>query len=131
MRISLSQSLVGVLLILRLDNAVATDSLTDSNTIIQSKGAAIKGKSLYLTNCQQCHDADGRALANIDVVAADLTAPDTWHYGTEPGKIFNNIKQGAGLSMPAYGNSLSDEEIWHIVAHILNIGPNERRPTLP
>lgn len=97
--------------------------------IVYSKSAAERGKSFYLINCQQCHDADGRALANIDFIAADLTAPETWYYGTTPLHIFRSVKFGAGLEMPPFQDSLEDETIWQIVAHILNIGPEETRPT--
>ena len=96
---------------------------------VYSKSAAVRGKSFYLINCQQCHDADGRALANIDFIAADLTAPDTWYYGTTPLHIFRSIKFGAGLEMPPFKDSLDDATIWQIVAHVLNIGPAEFRPT--
>jgi mono/diheme cytochrome c family protein len=30
--------------------------------------------------------------------------------------------------MPPFKDSLSDEMIWKIVAHVLNIGPEENRP---
>jgi len=96
-----------------------------------SQSAAKVGRSHYLINCQQCHDADGRALANIDYIAADLTAPDTWYYGTSALNIFFSIKNGAGLEMPPFKDSLTDEVIWQIVAHVLNIGPEISRPTDP
>ena len=101
---------------------------TEPSATVYSKSAAIRGKSFYLINCQQCHDADGRALANIDFIAADLTEPDTWYYGTTPLHIFRSIKFGAGLEMPPFKDSLDDETIWQIVAHVLNIGPVELRP---
>lgn len=101
----------------------------EPDPIVYSKLAAERGKSYYLINCQQCHDADGRALANIDFIAADLTAPETWYYGTTPLHIFRSIKFGAGLEMPPYKDSLEDETIWQIVAHVLNIGPKETRPS--
>jgi len=100
------------------------------SSLVYSKSAAETGKSHYLINCQQCHDADGRALANIDFIAADLTAPDTWFYGTSPLHIYRSIKYGAGLEMPPFKDSLDDDTIWLIVAHILNIGPEENRPKL-
>jgi len=96
--------------------------------LADSKSAAVRGKSHYLINCQQCHDSDGRALASIDYIAADLTAPDTWFYGTSPLNIFYSIKNGAGLEMPPFKDTLSDEVIWQIVAHVLNIGPRQFRP---
>ena len=102
---------------------------TEPDPLANSKSAAAIGKSHYLINCQQCHDADGRALANIDFIAADLTAPDTWYYGTTSLHIFRSIKFGAGLEMPPFKDSLSDETIWQIVAHVLNIGPRESRPS--
>jgi len=100
----------------------------EPSPLASSKAAAVTGKSHYLINCQQCHDADGRALANIDFIAADLTAPDTWFYGTSPLHIFRSIKYGAGLEMPPFKDSLGDDTIWLIVAHVLNIGPAESRP---
>jgi mono/diheme cytochrome c family protein len=91
--------------------------------------AAARGKSYFLINCQSCHDADGRALANIDFIAADLTAPDTWFYGDSPLHIFRSIKFGAGLEMPPFEGTIDNQTIWQIVAHILNIGPKATRPT--
>lgn len=105
------------------------DMPTEADPIVFSKSAAERGKSFYLINCQQCHDADGRALANIDFIAADLTAPDTWFYGTTPLHIFRSIKFGAGLEMPPFKDTIDDTTIWQIVAHVLNIGPEETRPT--
>ena len=110
-------------------SALAAEMPIAASPLVNSKAAAATGKSYYLINCQQCHDADGRALANIDFIAADLTAPDTWFYGTEPLHIFRSIKFGAGLEMPPFEESLDDQTIWQIVAHVLNIGPREFRPT--
>ena len=113
-----------------LGDIVAQENMpTEPSAVVYSKSAAVRGKSFYLINCQQCHDADGRALANIDFIAADLTVPDTWYYGTTPLHIFRSIKFGAGLEMPPFKDSLDDEVIWQIVAHVLNIGPAELRPT--
>tara|TARA_B100000427_G_C15355379_1_gene527329 strand:- start:313 stop:711 length:399 start_codon:yes stop_codon:yes gene_type:complete len=122
--------LVAFLTMFIVDDIVAQENMpTEPSAIVYSKSAAVRGKSFYLINCQQCHDADGRALANIDFIAADLTAPDTWYYGTTPLHIFRSIKFGAGLEMPPFKDSLDDETIWQIVAHVLNIGPTELRPT--
>jgi len=107
----------------------AAEMPLQASPLVESKAAAVAGKSHYLINCQQCHDADGRALASIDYIAANLTAPDSWYYGTEPLHIFRSIKFGAGLEMPPFKDTLNDETIWQIVAHVLNIGPREHRPT--
>ena len=77
---------------------LAQEGMPDkADPMIKSKSVAVVGKSHYLINCQQCHDADGRALANIDFIAADLTAPDTWFYGVTPLHIFRSIKFGGGF----------------------------------
>lgn len=108
---------------------VAAEMPLQADALAFSRSAAAAGKSHYLINCQQCHDADGRALANIDHIAADLTAPGTWYYGASALNIFRSIKFGAGLEMPPFKDTLNDELIWQIVAHVLNIGPKETRPT--
>ena len=126
----LSKFLAGLICVLLGQVVLAQESMPDkADPMIKSKSVAAVGKSHYLINCQQCHDADGRALANIDFIAADLTAPDTWFYGVTPLHIFRSIKFGAGLEMPPFSDSLEDETIWQIVAHVLNIGPRETRPT--
>jgi len=116
-------------IILAMPAAAQEDAMpSEPNALAFSKTAANSGKSHYLINCQQCHDADGRALTNIDFIAADLTAPGTWYYGTTPLSIFRTIKFGASLQMPPFKDSLGDETIWKIVAHVLNIGPQASRP---
>lgn len=124
--------LVGVaplLLSIISQTSLAADMPAEIDPMAYSKSAAARGKSYFLINCQSCHDADGRALANIDFIAADLTAPDTWFYGDSPLHIFRSIKFGAGLEMPPFEGTIDNQTIWQIVAHILNIGPKATRPT--
>ena len=102
---------------------------SDVSPLASSKAAAQKGKATYLRLCQYCHGFDGKAMENIDFQAANLTDPSAWKYGTEPINIFNSIKFGVGLDMIAFKTKASDDEIWEMVAFILSIGPEERRPT--
>ena len=96
--------------------------------IATSKTMAQQGKATYLRLCQYCHGFDGKALANIDFLATNLTDLSGWKYGTDAASIFNSIKNGAGDDMPAFSSKLSDEQIWQLVAFVLSIGPQERRP---
>jgi mono/diheme cytochrome c family protein len=96
--------------------------------LANSKAAAKAGKATYLRLCQYCHGADGKALENIDFEATNLTDPSRYKYGTEAAQIFNSIKNGAGDDMLPFKDKASDEQIWQLVAFILSIGPDERRP---
>lgn len=110
-------------------SSMAADELpSEVSPLVNSKSAAEAGESYFLINCQQCHDADGRGLTATDFISADLTVPDRFFYGATPMLIFRSVKYGAGLQMPPFRDSLEDETIWQIVAHIRNIGPEETRP---
>jgi cbb3-type cytochrome c oxidase subunit III len=103
-------------------------SAADVSPIANSKAAAQKGKATYLRLCQYCHGFDGKAHENIDFQATNLTDLSVWKNGTDPQSIFNSIKNGSGDDMPAFKTKASDEEIWQMVAFILSIGPEDRRP---
>lgn len=96
--------------------------------LANSKAAAKAGKATYLRLCQYCHGADGKALENIDFEATNLTDPSRYKYGAEAAQIFNSIKNGAGDDMLPFKDKATDEQIWQLVAFILSIGPEERRP---
>jgi mono/diheme cytochrome c family protein len=108
--------------------SVSAALAADVDPIASSKAAAQKGKATYLRLCQYCHGFDGKAHENIDFQATNLTELAGWKHGVEPLNIFNSIKSGAGDDMPAFKSKASDEEIWQLVAYVLSIGPDERRP---
>src|SRR5262245_40777848 len=81
------------------------------------------GKATFLRLCAECHDEDGKALAQMMGPAADLTDPNRWKYGTDDAHVFRSIRDGAGTAMPVFGNQLSPEQIWEIVNFIRSIGP--------
>ena len=96
--------------------------------LANSKAAAKAGKATYLRLCQYCHGADGKALENVDFEATNLTDPTRYQYGAEPTQMFNSIKNGVGDDMLPFKDKATDEQIWQLVAFILSIGPDERRP---
>ena len=98
------------------------------NPVPYSKESIARGKAVYLPNCQLCHEEDGRARGSAIAVAADLTDPDRWKYGTSDGQIFSTIKNGGGDNMPPFKGDLKDQEIWDLVNFIRNIGPESKRP---
>jgi mono/diheme cytochrome c family protein len=98
------------------------------NPIAYSPSSIARGKSLFLQNCQTCHDEDGRARSAAIAIAADLTDPDRWKFGTGDAQVFASIKNGAADAMPPFGGDLKDDQIWDIVNFIRSIGPESKRP---
>jgi len=88
-----------------------------------SPQSTAKGKATFLRLCTECHDEDGKALAQTLAPAADLTDPTRWKYGTGDAYVFRSIRDGAGAAMPVFGNQLKDEDIWNLVNFIRSIGP--------
>lgn len=93
-----------------------------------SSASVARGKTYYLQNCQSCHDEDGRARSAAVAIAADLTNPDRWKFGSSDAQVFKTIKSGAAEAMPPFGSDLKDDQIWDIVNFIRSIGPESKRP---
>ncbi len=87
------------------------------------------GKATFQRLCAECHDEDGKALAQMMGPAADLTDPSRWKYGTSDAHVFRTIRDGAGTAMPVFGNQLSGEQLWEIVHFIRSIGPASLKPS--
>jgi len=99
-----------------------------ANPVPYSPASIARGKSHFLQNCQSCHDEDGRARSAAVAIAADLTEPARWKFGTSDAQVFSTIKKGAGDNMPPFGADLKDEQIWDIVNFIRSIGPEGNKP---
>jgi mono/diheme cytochrome c family protein len=99
------------------------------NPVPYASTSIAKGKATYLRLCPECHDDDGKALAQTLAPAADLTDPGRWKFGTGDAHVFRSIHDGAGAAMPVFGNQLKDEDIWDIVNFIRSIGPASLQPS--
>ena len=93
-------------------------AMRDRNPVSYAPESVARGKSLYLQNCQSCHDEDGRARSAAVAIAADLTDPSRWKFGTSDGQLFKTIKDGAAEAMPPFGVDLKDPQIWDVVNFI-------------
>jgi len=96
----------------------------------------VRGQSLYAHNCASCHGANLEGQPNWrspDANAVLLAPPHdgtghTWHHDDE--LLFEYTKLGGntalevrGVSgfnsgMPAFGETLTDDEIWDVLAYI-------------
>jgi copper transport protein len=96
----------------------ATDNLI--NPFPPTADSLETGQRLYGANCQSCHGVAGRGdgpqAAGLDPPPADLVT----HVPLHPdGALFGYIQNGIpGTAMPALGDKLTNEEIWHIVNYI-------------
>lgn len=96
------------------------DGVPERNPIPPTSESVAAGLSLYDIHCQLCHGTeglgDGPASAGLNPPVADLVV----HVPLHPDRaLFDFIHDGiGGAAMPALGEILSDDEIWHLVNYI-------------
>lgn len=102
-----------------------------------------RGKPVYANHCAACHGVrlEGQPDWRNKLPSGRMPAPPhdatghTWHHpdpvlfgitkhGLIPGKY---APPGYQSDMPAYGGSLSDEDIWAVLAYIKSSWPQEIR----
>lgn len=94
-----------------------------TNPFAGDAAAATAGATLYSSNCSGCHGPDGgptTASNNKDLRIAAAMVTD--------GYLFTIVEKGGpgvGLSasMPPYGGSLSEDEIWQVATHVRTLAP--------
>ena len=93
-----------------------------------------KGKALFVHYCAHCHglsgDGDGFNAEFLDKEPAELSSPKFQAKKTNH-QIFKVInKGGAGVRkshlMPVFGKTLSEAEIWALVAYIRSLGEDDQ-----
>ena len=99
------------------------------NPVPYSSPSIAKGKNTFVRLCAECHDDDGKALAQTLAPATDLTDPSRWKSGTSDAHLFRSIRDGAGAAMPVFGSQLSSDDMWNIVNFIRSIGPALSQPS--
>ena len=105
----------------------------------------VAGQSLYADNCASCHGANLEGQPNWQSPNADgvLPAPPhdrtghTWHHDDE--LLFEYTKLGGAAAlevrgvtgfksgMPAFNETLTDDDIWDILAYIRSTWPERER----
>lgn len=91
-----------------------------------TKGDPAKGKEKFELICASCHGpggkGDGPAAAALDPKPRDLSDPAYVSTLTDE-HIFKTVKEGGasvGKSplMPAWGGTLTDDDIWNVIAYV-------------
>ena len=105
----------------------------------------VAGQSLYANNCASCHGANLEGQPNWQSAGADgvLPAPPhdrtghTWHHDDE--LLFEYTKLGGAAAlevrgvtgfnsgMPAFNETLTDDDVWDILAYIRLTWPERER----
>ncbi len=99
-----------------------------------------QGRPLYLHYCAHCHgisgDGDGYNAEWLDKEPAELSDPQ-FIAKKKNSQIYRVIKFG-GLGvkkshlMPLFGHTLSEEEVWSLVAYVRHLAGDQDHPvTLP
>jgi mono/diheme cytochrome c family protein len=99
-------------------------SLQVPSGLLTSRVAQEAGADVFAANCAICHgeNGDGHGLRKEGVVPppADLRQPP-WSEPTHAARTFAAIRDGVrGTAMPAWP-SLSDQQIWNVVAYIISL----------
>jgi mono/diheme cytochrome c family protein len=92
------------------------DVLYYAVTFATSPEEVAKGKRLFMANCVSCHGeaGDGSGLAG----AANFT-DQAFMSSEDPAEFFEKIGEGvSGTAMPAWGETLSEDEIWALVNYV-------------
>lgn len=92
--------------------------------LLSSRAAKEAGADIFAAHCAICHGekGDGHGLRKEGLVppAADLKQPP-WSEHAHATRTFTAIRDGVrGTAMPAWP-SLSDEQIWNVVAYIISL----------
>lgn len=86
-------------------------------------GDPVSGREIYVNTCIRCHGIDGKGALGIKLVPppADLTSLTV--QSRLDGTLFRRIHEGKpNTAMGAWKYSLSDEEIWDVLAYVRTLG---------
>lgn len=86
-------------------------------------GDSVSGREIYVNTCIRCHGIDGTGVQSVRLVPApaDLSSPAVQN--RLDGTLFKRIHDGKpNTAMGAWKHTLSDEEIWDVLAYVRTLG---------
>jgi mono/diheme cytochrome c family protein len=115
------------------DNAppiVNAEAAKLKNPLTSDAATIDAGREVYLTHCASCHGKKGKGDGGQALgggTPSDLTDA-SWDYGSTDGEIYWVIREGidSNADMLAYKKTLSEKEMWQIVAFIRSIGSKKK-----
>ena len=128
-------SIKSLLVYAMLLNAVVNGAYAGSSERQYDPALLEQGRSIFADNCSVCHgsNAEGEVenwhqrddAGNLPAPPLNGTA-HTWHHSIAA--LFHTIKNGTesiGGTMPAWKDSLSDDEIFSVIVWITSLWPDE------
>ena len=117
---------------------VVMHAAAQDDSIAVARIEFMSGKELYADFCSRCHGQDGRGkiseemIGNMDAPPPDFTDP-YFSSGEKRRSWFNVIKYGGGIeglsmSMPAWGEAISDSQINQLVDRLKSFVDQDRYP---
>jgi len=88
-----------------------------------TEGDQVSGREIYVNTCIRCHGIDGKGAQGINLVPppADLSSQAV--QDRLDGTLFRRIHEGKpNTAMGAWKHSLSDDEIWDVLAYVRTLG---------
>lgn len=128
--------LVKILIFLILSNLQTAMAVAASQGSEQMSPLAQQGQPLFLHYCAACHgvsgDGDGYNADHLDKEPAELSS-QKFIAKKKNKQIYKIIKFGGRASkkshlMPLFGHTLSEEEIWALVAYIRYLAGDKENP---
>jgi cytochrome c oxidase cbb3-type subunit 3 len=87
--------------------------------------ALSEGKRLYSEfNCVGCHAHGGGAIG-------PALMDHRWIYGARPEQIYSTIVQGRPNGMPAFGDRITQHQLWQLVAYVQSLSGNVPKAAAP
>ncbi len=97
------------------------DVVAYSFTLSAPPAVVEQGAELYQANCARCHGANGKGdgpdAAGLSKKPADLSEQSTMAEKSEA-DFFQAMADGFAPDMPAFGDSLSEEQLWALAAYM-------------
>ena len=84
-----------------------------------AKAVETGGKLFLSYNCVDCHGAEGSGAMGPSL------ADGRWHFGGNPGEVFESIYQGRPEGMPAWGSLISEDQVWMLVSYVRTLQANK------
>ncbi|HXG92893.1 MAG TPA: c-type cytochrome [Blastocatellia bacterium] len=87
--------------------------------------AMSEGKTLFeWFNCVGCHAHGGGAIG-------PALMDEKWIYGASPQNLYDTIAEGRPNGMPAFGDKLSSDQIWKLVAYVRSLAGQTPKDASP